>query len=82
MGMAMMGLMHIYFHFTQPPFTQALTGVKDVCDAKPVTIHLLAATGPQTDAAAIAEAEKRVGKKEWSCPVRPLAMYILEYKYH
>ncbi|KAF8185460.1 PHO88-related membrane protein [Pholiota molesta] len=83
MGIAMMGVMHIYFHFTQPLFIQALMGVKNLYDAKPVAIYILgkpatgdlkrpfktasmfgAATGPQTDAAAIAEAEKRVGKKE------------------
>ncbi|CAA7265624.1 unnamed protein product [Cyclocybe aegerita] len=84
MGIAMMAVMHIYFKFTQPLFIQALMGVKNLYDAKPVAIHLfnkpatgdlkrpfktggmfgMAAPGPQTDAAAIAEAEKRVGKKE------------------
>ncbi|KDR72424.1 hypothetical protein GALMADRAFT_270806 [Galerina marginata CBS 339.88] len=83
MGIAMMGVMHIYFHFTQPLFIQGLMGLKNVYDAKPVAIHLLGkpatgelkrpfkaasmfgpAAGPQTDSAAIAEAEKRVGKKE------------------
>ncbi|KAF8956181.1 PHO88-related membrane protein [Flammula alnicola] len=83
MGIAMMGVMHIYFKFTQPLFIQALMGIKNLYDAKPVAIHILGqpavgdlkrpfkaasmfgpATSPQTDAAAIAEAEKRVGKKE------------------
>ncbi|KAF4609787.1 hypothetical protein D9613_012072 [Agrocybe pediades] len=83
MGIAMMGVMHVYFKFTQPLFIQALMGVKNLYDAKPVAIHVFGkpatgdlkrpfkvasmfgpATGPQTDAAAIAEAEKRVGKKE------------------
>jgi hypothetical protein len=100
MGIAMMGVMHFYFHFTQPLFVQTLMGVKNLYDAKPVAIHILgkpavgdlkrpfkaagmfggvffdfirplfsltcitAAAGPKTDAAAIAEAEKKVGKKE------------------
>ena len=101
MGIAMMAVMHIYFHFTQPLFIQSLMGFKGLYDAKLVSIHLLgkpatgdlkrpfkaasmfggnfffssqififiyghfiASTGPQTDAASIAEAEKRVGKKE------------------
>ncbi|KAF9474944.1 PHO88-related membrane protein [Pholiota conissans] len=83
MGIAMMGVMHIYFHFTQPLFIQALMGIKNLYDAKPVSIYILGkpatgdlkrpfkaasmfgpATGPATDAAAIAEAEKRVGKKD------------------
>lgn len=100
MGIAMMAVMHVYFHFTQPLFIQGLMGIKNLYDAKPVKIYIFgqkaegdlkrpfkaasmfgrasrflftsisqltsrpAATGPQTDAAAIAEAEKRVGKKE------------------
>ncbi|KAF8887877.1 PHO88-related membrane protein [Gymnopilus junonius] len=83
MGIAMMAVMHIYFHFTQPLFIQGLMGLKNIYDAKPVAIHILgrpatgdlkrpfkapsmfgAPSGPQTDAAAIAEAEKRVGKKD------------------
>ena len=101
MGIAMMAVMHLYFHFTQPLFIQSLMGFKGLYDAKLVSIHLLgkpatgdlkrpfkaasmfggkvflfilhflylraisiATTGPQTDAASIAEAEKRVGKKE------------------
>ncbi|KAF6757011.1 inorganic phosphate transporter [Ephemerocybe angulata] len=82
-GVAMMAVMHIYFHFTQPLFIQSLMGLKGLYDAKVVAIHLLgkkpegdlarpfkaasmfgATAGPQTDAAAIAEAEKRVGKKD------------------
>jgi len=83
-GVAMMGVMHFYFNFTQPLFIQALMGLKNLYDAKIVQIYLMgkpavgdmkrpfktqgmfgaAATGPQTDAAAIAEAEKKVGKKE------------------
>ncbi|KAJ2914334.1 hypothetical protein MD484_g6084, partial [Candolleomyces efflorescens] len=82
-GVAMMGVMHIYFKFTQPLFIQSLMGLKSLYDAKIVQIHLLgqpasgelqrpfkvasmfgAPTGPQTDAAAIAEAEKKVGKKD------------------
>ncbi|PPR08229.1 hypothetical protein CVT24_001305 [Panaeolus cyanescens] len=83
MGILMMGVMHLYFKFTQPLFIQALMGLKNLYDAKTVAIHLFgkaptgelkrpfkvasmfgAATGPQTDAAAIAEAEKRVTKKD------------------
>ena len=103
MGIAMMAVMHIYFKFTQPLFIQALMGVKNLYDAKPVAIYVLgkpatgdlkrpfkaasmfgggqffsshnpfpstlshfttASAGPQTDAASIAEAEKRIGKKE------------------
>ncbi|PPQ91296.1 hypothetical protein CVT25_006241 [Psilocybe cyanescens] len=84
MGIAMMAVMHIYFKFTQPLFVQALMGMKNLYDAKPIAIHVFgkpatgdlkrpfkaagmfgaAPAGPQTDAAAIAEAEKRVGKKE------------------
>ncbi|KAJ2923731.1 hypothetical protein H1R20_g13368, partial [Candolleomyces eurysporus] len=82
-GVAMMGVMHIYFKFTQPLFIQSLMGLKSLYDAKIVQIYLLgkpatgdlqrpfkvasmfgAPTGPQTDAAAIAEAEKKVGKKD------------------
>ena len=105
MGIAMMGVMHFYFHFTQPLFVQSLMGIKNIYDAKPVAIHILGkpavgdlkrpfkaagmfgagafrsrhrllfflpyslifvalAAGPKTDAAAIAEAEKKIGKKE------------------
>ncbi|KAH9482027.1 SRP-independent targeting protein 3 [Psilocybe cubensis] len=83
MSLAMMAVMHFYFHFTQPLFVQGLMGIKNLYDAKPVKIHLFgaeakdelkrpfkvasmfgAASGPQTDAAAIAEAEKRIGKKD------------------
>ena len=41
MGIAMMGVMHIYFKFTQPLFIQALMGFKNLYDAKPVAIHIL-----------------------------------------
>lgn len=123
MGLGMMGVMHIYFHFTQPLFIQALMGVKNLYDAKPIALYILgkpatgdlkrpfkaasmfgreslsiflsdapfffsiihplifnvphatllvpaanfsptASAGPATDAAAIAEAEKRIVKKE------------------
>ncbi|KAH7910521.1 inorganic phosphate transporter [Hygrophoropsis aurantiaca] len=82
-GIAMMSFMHIYMKYTQPLFIQALMGLKNLYDAKPVAIHLLgkpavgdlerpfkvasmfgAASGPQTDAASIAEAEKKVGAKK------------------
>lgn len=41
MGIAMMAVMHIYFKFTQPLFIQALMGLKNIYDAKPVAIHIL-----------------------------------------
>ncbi|KXN82119.1 Inorganic phosphate transport protein PHO88 [Leucoagaricus sp. SymC.cos] len=82
-GIAMMGVMHGYFKFTQPLFVQALMGLKGLFDAKPVAIHILGkpatgdlkrpfntpslmgpAPGPKTDAASIAEAEKRAGSKK------------------
>ena len=69
--------------YTQPLFIQALMGLKNLYDAKPIAIYILgkpaegdlkrpfkaggmfgAASDPQTDKAAIDEAEKRVGKKE------------------
>ncbi|KAG7090732.1 hypothetical protein E1B28_009822 [Marasmius oreades] len=79
MGIAMMAFLHGYLHYTQPLFVQSLTGLKGIYDAKPVAIHLLGkdikrpfktdsmfgqSTGPQTDAAAIAEAEKKIGAKK------------------
>ncbi|RDB30210.1 Inorganic phosphate transport protein PHO88 [Hypsizygus marmoreus] len=84
MGIAMMAFMHLYLKYTQPLFIQALMGLKNVYDAKLVSIHVLgrpaegdlkrpfktagmfgaAPTGPATDAASIAEAEKRVGAKK------------------
>ncbi|KAJ8503504.1 hypothetical protein ONZ45_g10806 [Pleurotus djamor] len=85
MGIAMMAFLHGYMKFTQPLFIQALMGIKNLFDAKPVSIHVLgkaaegdlkrpfkgapgmfgmAAPGPQTDAASIAEAEKRIGGKK------------------
>ncbi|KAH9925494.1 inorganic phosphate transporter [Fomitopsis serialis] len=83
MGVAMMGFMHLYMQYTQPLFVQALMGLKNLYDAKPVAIHVLgrpaegdlkrpfkvggfmgAAANPQTDKAAIDEAEKRIAKDE------------------
>ncbi|KAI0346208.1 inorganic phosphate transporter [Trametopsis cervina] len=83
-GIAMMVFLHGYLHYTQPLFIQALMGLKNLYDAKPVAIWVLGkpaegdlkrpfkgaggmfggATEPQTDKAAIEEAEKRVGQKE------------------
>ncbi|GBE90014.1 SRP-independent targeting protein [Sparassis crispa] len=82
-GFAMMCFLHLYMKFTQPLFVQALMGMKNLYDAKPVAIYILgkaaegdlkrpfkaggmfgAAADPQTDKAAIDEAEKRRGKKE------------------
>ncbi|EIW83621.1 inorganic phosphate transporter [Coniophora puteana RWD-64-598 SS2] len=40
-GVAMMGFFHIYMKYTQPLFIQALMGLKNLYDAKPVAIHLL-----------------------------------------
>ena len=37
----MMGVMHIYFKFTQPLFIQSLMGLKSLYDAKIVQIYLL-----------------------------------------
>ncbi|KAJ3558356.1 hypothetical protein NM688_g979 [Phlebia brevispora] len=84
-GIAMMVFLHGYMKYTQPLFIQALMGVKNLYDAKPVAIWVLgkpaegdlkrpfkaggglfgmAGGEPQTDKAAIDEAEKRIGKKE------------------
>ncbi|EIN03490.1 inorganic phosphate transporter [Punctularia strigosozonata HHB-11173 SS5] len=83
-GIAMMAFLHGYLGYTQPLFIQALMGLKNLFDAKPVAIHLFgkpaegdlkrpfkgaggmfgAAAEPKTDAASIAEAEKKIGKKE------------------
>jgi hypothetical protein len=41
MGIAMMTFMHLYLDYTQPLFVQALMGIKNIYDAKPVSIHLL-----------------------------------------
>jgi hypothetical protein len=41
MGIAMMGFLHGYLKFTQPLFIQALMGLKNLYDAKPVALHLL-----------------------------------------
>ncbi|KAH7929233.1 inorganic phosphate transport PHO88 [Leucogyrophana mollusca] len=40
-GIAMMGFFHLYMKYTQPLFIQALMGLKNLYDAKPVAIHLL-----------------------------------------
>ena len=104
MGLAMMTFLHLYMHYTQPLFIQALMGLKALYDAKPVAIHVLnkpaegdlkrpfkagggmfggkhssptsstesrvstscnfSAADPQTDKAAIEEAEKKIGQKE------------------
>ncbi|KAG0705791.1 inorganic phosphate transporter [Suillus ampliporus] len=82
-GVAMMAFFHLYMKYTQPLFIQALMGLKNLYDAKPVAIHVLgkaaegdlkrpfktasmfgASAGPQTDAASIAEAEKKIGAKK------------------
>ncbi|KAF9230347.1 inorganic phosphate transporter [Melanogaster broomeanus] len=82
-GIAMIAFFHLYMKYTQPLFIQALMGLKNLYDAKPVAIHILgkkaegdlqrpfktapmfgAAAGPQTDAASIAEAEKKIGAKK------------------
>jgi hypothetical protein len=36
----MMCFMHVYLGYTQPLFVQALMGIKNLYDAKPVSIHL------------------------------------------
>ncbi|TFY51441.1 hypothetical protein EVJ58_g10562, partial [Rhodofomes roseus] len=41
MGLAMMSFMHLYMKYTQPLFIQALMGLKNLYDAKPVAIHVL-----------------------------------------
>jgi hypothetical protein len=41
MGIAMMAVLHLYFKYTQPLFIQALMGLKNLYDAKPVAIHIL-----------------------------------------
>jgi hypothetical protein len=40
-GIAMMTFFHLYMKYTQPLFIQALMGLKNLYDAKPVAIHLL-----------------------------------------
>ena len=47
MGFAMMGFLHVYMKYTQPLFVQALMGLKSLCDAKTVAIHILGK--PDTD---------------------------------
>jgi hypothetical protein len=41
MGIAMMGVMHLYFAFTQPLFVQTIMTLKGLYDAKPIWIHVL-----------------------------------------
>ena len=40
-GIAMMGFLHGYMNYTQPLFVQALMGLKNLYDAKPILIHVL-----------------------------------------
>ncbi|KAI0090193.1 inorganic phosphate transporter [Irpex rosettiformis] len=40
-GLAMMAFLHGYLHYTQPLFMQALLGLKNLYDAKPVAIWVL-----------------------------------------
>ncbi|KAH8118153.1 inorganic phosphate transporter [Phellopilus nigrolimitatus] len=40
MGLAMMVFLHLYMNYTQPLFIQALMGLKNLFDAKPVAIHI------------------------------------------
>jgi len=40
MGVAMMTFLHIYMKYTQPLFVQALMGLKNLYEAKPVAIHI------------------------------------------
>ncbi|KAJ3489315.1 hypothetical protein NLI96_g2231 [Meripilus lineatus] len=82
-GILMMVFLHGYLKYTQPLFIQALMGLKNLYEAKPVAIHVLGkpaegdlkrpfktggmfggASDPQTDKAAIDEAEKRKGSKK------------------
>lgn len=39
-GVAMMAFFHFYLKYTQPLFVQALMGLKNLYDAKPVAIHI------------------------------------------
>ncbi|KIM74909.1 hypothetical protein PILCRDRAFT_827832 [Piloderma croceum F 1598] len=84
LGILMMCGLHGYLGYTQPLFAQGIMGLKNLYDAKPVSIYILGreaegdlkrpfkgaasmfggAGGPATDAASIAEAEKRVGSKK------------------
>lgn len=45
MGIAMMGVMHIYFKFTQPLFVQSLMTFKNVYDSKLVQIYIFGKEG-------------------------------------
>ncbi|KAH7884878.1 inorganic phosphate transporter [Phlebopus sp. FC_14] len=40
-GIAMMAFFHLYMKYTQPLFIQALMGLKNLYDAKPVAIHII-----------------------------------------
>jgi hypothetical protein len=40
LGIAMMAFLHGYLKYTQPLFIQALMGIKNLYDAKPVSIHV------------------------------------------
>ena len=40
MGVAMMGFLHVYMNFTQPLFIQALMGIKNLFEAKPVKLYI------------------------------------------
>ncbi|GJJ08622.1 hypothetical protein Clacol_002841 [Clathrus columnatus] len=40
-GIGMMAFLHLYMKYTQPLFVQALMGLKNLYEAKPVAIHLL-----------------------------------------
>ena len=33
--------MHFYIHYMQPLFVQALMGIKNIYDTKPIAIHIL-----------------------------------------
>ncbi|KAF8583732.1 inorganic phosphate transporter [Ramaria rubella] len=40
MGLGMMVFLHVYLKYTQPLFVQALMGLKNLYEAKPVAIHI------------------------------------------
>lgn len=40
-GLAMMCFLHLYMQYTQPLFVQSLMGLKNLFDAKILTIHVL-----------------------------------------
>ena len=41
MGIAMMGVMHLYFGYTQPLLVQSIMPIKAVLESKVVKIHLM-----------------------------------------